>query len=142
MADIQFSISVDAPRERVFPPIASGSGLARGRADDVLEDYSPGIVGLAFFNRATVTCLKPVQISYSWKAEWMCQRGAKNEPPRDCRRIEENERRSFISGMPIGELKRITLSRARRLGEADASAQGIAEGEGSGPLFFTHRLES
>ena len=75
MADIKCSISIDTPRERVFPLIASGSGFARWWATDVIEDYSTGIIEVAFFNRATVYRLKPIRSSTSWTTEWMCQTG-------------------------------------------------------------------
>jgi hypothetical protein len=75
MADIKHSVFIDAPRERVFPLIASGSGFARWCAGEVIEDYSTGVIEAAFFNRPTVYRLKPIQNSTSWTTEWMCQRG-------------------------------------------------------------------
>jgi len=75
MADIRHSISIDALRERVFPLIASGSGFARWWAADVIEDYSTGIIEVAFFNRASVYRLKPSGTSTSWTTEWVCQTG-------------------------------------------------------------------
>jgi hypothetical protein len=73
MPDIKHTISIDAPRERVFPLIASGSGFTRWWAADVTEDYLTGIIEAAFFNRSTVYRLTPIRSSTSWKAEWMCQ---------------------------------------------------------------------
>ena len=75
MADIRHSISIDAPIDRVFPLIASGSGFTRWWAADVTEDDSTGIIELAFFNRATVYRLKPIPSSASWTTEWLCQTG-------------------------------------------------------------------
>src|ERR1700683_2226333 len=75
MADIRHLITIDAPRERVFPLIASGSGFARWWAAEVIEDYSTGIIEVAFFNRASVYRFKPIQGSTSWTTEWMCQAG-------------------------------------------------------------------
>jgi uncharacterized protein YndB with AHSA1/START domain len=73
MADIRLSISIDAPRERVFPLISSGSGFARWWATDVMEDYSTGAIEVALFNRATVYRVKPIQSSSSWTTAWICQ---------------------------------------------------------------------
>lgn len=75
MAAITHLISIDAPRERVFPLIASGSGITRWWASDVTEDYSTGIVEAAFFNRATIYRLKPIQSSTPWTMEWECLLG-------------------------------------------------------------------
>jgi hypothetical protein len=75
MADIRHSIAIDAPRERVFPLIASGSGFTRWWAADVIEDYATGIVAVSLFNRATVYHLRPIRSSTPWTAEWLCQTG-------------------------------------------------------------------
>ena len=75
MANITYSISIEASRERVFPLVASGSGFSQWWTADASEDLSTGIVELAFFNRTTVYRLKPIQISTSWTTEWLCQTG-------------------------------------------------------------------
>jgi len=75
MADIRCSISINAPRDRVFPLIASGSGFTRWWAAEVVEDYSTEIVEVAFFNRATVYRLKSIRSSTPWTTEWLCQTG-------------------------------------------------------------------
>lgn len=75
MAHIILSISIDAPRERIFPLIASGTGFAQWWAADASEDFSTGIIELAFFKRTTVYCLKPIHESSTWTTECLCQTG-------------------------------------------------------------------
>jgi uncharacterized protein YndB with AHSA1/START domain len=74
MPDIRHSISIDAPPARILPLISSGSGLAQWWAEDVTEDRSAGTVELAFFNRATVYALQPLQ-SAPGEVAWLCQSG-------------------------------------------------------------------
>jgi len=75
MANISYSIAIDAPRDRVFPLIASGSGLSRWWAANASEDFSTGVVELAFPEPTAVYRLTPILKSNSWAAEWLCQTG-------------------------------------------------------------------
>jgi hypothetical protein len=75
MAHIRYSISIDAPRERIFPLIASGTGFAQWWAAEVSEDYATGIIELAFFKRTTIYRLKPIHESNTWTTEWLCLTG-------------------------------------------------------------------
>jgi uncharacterized protein YndB with AHSA1/START domain len=144
MADIRHSISIDALRERVFPLIASGSGFARWWTADVLEDYSTGIIEAAFYNRATVYRLKPIQNSTSWTTEWMCQTGEEWTGTRLLFELRETTGKTelrfthadwkaetdyFVSCTKIWEDLMLRLKAA-------------AEGGGLGPLFSKNVLGS
>jgi uncharacterized protein YndB with AHSA1/START domain len=144
MADIRHSISIDAPGERIFPLIASGSGFARWWAADVIEDYSTGIIEAAFFNRATVYRLKPIQRSTSWTTEWMCQTGEEWTGTRLLFELTETSGKThlrfthadwkaetdyFISCTKVWEKLMLRLKAA-------------VEGKGLGPLFSKDGLAS
>jgi uncharacterized protein YndB with AHSA1/START domain len=75
MADIRCTVTIDVPRDHVFPLIASGSGFTRWWTADVSEDFSTGIIEAAFFNRTTVYRLQPIRNSRPWATEWACQTG-------------------------------------------------------------------
>ena len=110
----------------------------------MIEDYSTGIIEAAFFNRATVYRLKPIQRSTSWTTEWMCQTGQGWTGTRLLFELTETSGKTqlrfthadwkaetdyFISCTKVWEKLMLRLKAA-------------AEGKGLGPLFSKDGLAS
>jgi uncharacterized protein YndB with AHSA1/START domain len=139
MADIRHTISIDSPRERVFPLIASGSGFARWWAADVIEDYSTRIVEVAFFNPVIVYRLKPIPGSTTWTTEWMCQTGQEWTGTRLLFELTEANGRTQLR-FTHADWKAETdhfVSCTKVWRELMLRLKAAAEGEGLGPLFPT-----
>jgi uncharacterized protein YndB with AHSA1/START domain len=137
MADIRHLITIDAPRERVFPLIASGSGFARWWAAEVIEDYSTGIIEVAFFNRASVYRFKPIQGSTSWTTEWMCQAGQEWTGTRLLFELTETSGKTQL-GFTHADWKAETndfVSCKKVWEELMRRLKAAAEGKCLGPLF-------
>ncbi len=144
MADIKHSISIDAPRERVFPLIASGSGFARWWTADVTEDYPTGIIEVAFFNHATVYRLKPIRSSTSWTTEWMCQTGQEWTGTRLLFELTETSGTTQLRVRHSGWKAETDyfVSCTKVWEEMMLQFKAAAEGNGLGPLFSKDRLRS
>ena len=144
MADIRHAVSIDAPRERVFPLIASGSGFARWWAVDVIEDYSTGIIEVAFSNPATVYRFKPIQSSSSWKTEWNCQTGQEWTGTRLLFDLTETSGKTQLR-FTHADWKAETdyfVSCTKVWGELLLRLKAAAEGKSLGPRFFEGGLGS
>jgi uncharacterized protein YndB with AHSA1/START domain len=144
MAGIRHSISIDAPRERVFPLIASGSGFTRWWTADVIEDYSTGIIEVAFFNRSTVYRLKPIRISVSWTTEWMCQTGQEWTGTRLVFELIETNGKTQLRFMHDdwkGETDYF-FACTKVWEELMVRLKAVAEGQGLGPRFSRDGLAS
>jgi len=144
VADIIHSIAIDAPRERVFPLIASGSGFTRWWAADVVEDYSTGIVEVGLFNRATVYHLRPIQSVAPWAAQWLCQAG---QEWTDTRLLFEPTETNFQTELRFthADWKAETdgfHSWRKIWQELMLRVKAAAEGNGLGPLFLRDGLAS
>ena len=144
MADIRHSISIDAPRERVFPLIASGSGFRRWWTADVIEDYSTGIIEAVFFNRSTVYRLKPIHSSASWTTEWMCQTGQEWTDTRLSFELIETSGETQLRFTHAGWKAETNYFFActKVWEELMVRLKAAAEGEGLGPRFSKDGLAS
>jgi uncharacterized protein YndB with AHSA1/START domain len=137
MPNIRHSISIEAPRERIFPLIASGRGFSQWWAADVAEVGSDGTVDLGFFNRATVYRLKPVRIASLAEAEWICQSGKEWEGTRLLFQISKANNASLLR-FTHADWQADTdyfVSCTTTWGELMFRLKAVAEGKTPGPLF-------
>lgn len=144
MTDIRHLISIDAPRERIFPLIASGSGFSRWWSADVTENYSTGIIEVAFFGRAAAYRLKPIRSSTSWATEWMCQTGPEWIGTRLMFELKDTSTKTQLS-FTHADWKAETdyfVSCAKSWMDLILRLKAVAEGNGVGPLFSNDDLRS
>jgi uncharacterized protein YndB with AHSA1/START domain len=144
MAGIGHSVSIDAPRERVFRLIASERGVARWWTGDVIEDDSAGVMEAGFFNTPTAHRLKPIPNSISWTTEWMCHTGQVWTGTRLLFELTEtNGKTQLVSRTPIGRLKTdYFVLRTQVWGELMHRLKAAAEGERLGPTSSKGSLAS
>jgi uncharacterized protein YndB with AHSA1/START domain len=137
MANIRSSISIDAPRERVFPLVASATGFSQWWAADACEDFSTGVVELAFFKRTTVYRLKPIQSSTSWTTEWLCLTGQEWTGTRLLFELTETSGKTQLSFTHTDWKSKTDYfdSCTRVWEELMLRLKAVAEGEAIGPLF-------
>ena len=74
MPDIRHAILIDAPMEKIFALVSTGSGLSQWWAQDVTEDGA-NVVELGFFRRATIYRLNKTHEALPTKVEWLCETG-------------------------------------------------------------------
>jgi uncharacterized protein YndB with AHSA1/START domain len=135
MADIKHSIVIEAPPERVYPLVASGSGFTKWWAADVTENG--GIADLGFFNRNTIYRLKPEAIDPPRKAHWLCQSGQEWEGTKllfDLTPSGKNTLLRFMHANWRAETDYF-VSCTTTWGELMFRIKAAAEGKTPGPLF-------
>lgn len=144
MGDIRHSISIDAPRERVLPLIASGSGFSRWWAADVMEDYATGVVEVAFFNRTTVYRLEPIPTLKPWTTEWLCQTGQEWAGTRLLFELTETDLQTHLRFTHADWKAESDYFRSctKVWGQLMLRLKAAAEIEGLGPLFSKDGLAS
>ena len=136
MPSIKHSIAIDAPPDKIFPLISSGSGFAQWWAADITQ-VSPESVELGFFHRQTIYRLQLIRAAAPTDVEWLCTSGKEWKDTRILFRLTPTETGSQLQ-FSHADWRNETdyfVSCNTTWGELMFRLKAAAEGKSPGPLF-------
>jgi uncharacterized protein YndB with AHSA1/START domain len=138
MPDIRHAIPIDAPREKVYPLVASGPGITNWWAADVVEEQSGRVAELGFFNRSTIYRLQLVRAVAPSETEWLCQTGAEWQNTRLVFQLSQNKSQTLVRFTHAGWQHQTDLLHflQHHLGRVDVPAEGRGGGQDGCATFF------